>query len=182
MYCSLVRPHLDYCSQLWGPGEGPSLDRLEQVQSYFTRLVPGICHLDYGERLKALNITSVKRRFDRYRIFYTRKILTVQVPNVGLEVESHVNSRLGLKIRVPTTMNSSTLYCDSFAVKGPRIFNVLPKDLRNITDSDSTFKKKLDDFLTMIPDEPRITYGTRIASNELDHKISEWRWKVMYHC
>ena len=35
MYCTLMRPHMDYCSQLWGPKEGPALDKLERVQSNF---------------------------------------------------------------------------------------------------------------------------------------------------
>ena len=75
MYVSAIRPHLDYCSQLWGPGEGPHLDKLEKLQAYYTRLIPEIRELAYPDRLKALNLQSVQRRFDRYRITYTRKIL-----------------------------------------------------------------------------------------------------------
>ena len=31
MYVSLVRPYVDYCSQLWGPGGRPTLDGVEKL-------------------------------------------------------------------------------------------------------------------------------------------------------
>ena len=36
---SIVQPKLDYCSQLWGPPEGPLLDSLGKNQWDFTRLI-----------------------------------------------------------------------------------------------------------------------------------------------
>ena len=56
MYISTIRPHIDYCSQLWGPGEGPQLDKLEKLQAYYTRLIPAIRDMPYIERLKKLKI------------------------------------------------------------------------------------------------------------------------------
>ena len=72
MYVSVIRPHIDYCSQLWGPGEGPHLDNLENLQAYYTRLIPSIRSLSYVDRLKALRLQSIQRRFDRYKIKYVR--------------------------------------------------------------------------------------------------------------
>ena len=31
VFKSLVQPHLDYCSQLWAPLEGPDLEKVERV-------------------------------------------------------------------------------------------------------------------------------------------------------
>ena len=45
----------------------------------------------------------------------------------------------------------------SFRVSGPRMFNCLPKKLRNITNYPvEDFKEKLDEYLTGVPDEPKI--------------------------
>ena len=60
MYFSIVTQNLDYCLQLWSSGEGPALDRLEKVQSNFSKLIPSIRPLDYGERLKERKITSLQ--------------------------------------------------------------------------------------------------------------------------
>ena len=45
----------------------------------------------------------------------------------------------------------------SLSVQGAKLFNALPKSLRNLTDCTVLdFKKKLDSFLKDIPDEPVI--------------------------
>ena len=53
------------------------------------------------------------------------------------------------------------------------MFNLLPADVRNIdSDNVNQFKKKLDDFLKQIPDQPTITEQGRAAeSNCLIHQI-----------
>jgi len=53
MYTVLIRQNIDYCSQLWSPEKGPLMDKLEKVQSNFTKLIPFIRNLDYYECLKA---------------------------------------------------------------------------------------------------------------------------------
>ena len=57
------------------------------------------------------------------------------------------------------------------AIRGPRLFNQLPKYLRNVTGVKAdTFKKKLDRYLTQLPDQPTVDgyYGRRAAcSNSL---------------
>ncbi len=46
----------------------------------------------------------------------------------------------------------------SFCIEGPKLFNSLPKYLRDLKGvSLDKFKKGLDSFLSQIPDEPQIT-------------------------
>ena len=45
-----------------------------------------------------------------------------------------------------------------FGIVGLRLFNMLPKELRNITNCDlNVFKRKLDEFLKTVPDEPLVS-------------------------
>ena len=173
MYISVIRPHIDYCSQLWGPGEGPLLDRLERLQAYFTRLIPSIRSLSYVDRLKALRLQSIQRRFDQYKITYIRKILMNLVPNPGIKQRTDERHRLGLTLEVPEV--TSKLRSDSFIVSGPRTFNCIPKELRKLEVTMETFKEHLDQFLSFIPDIPRYQSG---ESNRLDFQIRNWKWTL----
>ena len=119
-------------------------------------------------------------RFDRYRIFYVRKIILGQVPNVGLQIGSDRSARQGLKLKVPVSRKYSALYLNSFAIRGPKIFNILPRELRNSIDSNTVFKSKLDEFLSKIPDEPRIICGISSARNDLEYEIGQWKNVNMY--
>ena len=48
---------------------------------------------------------------------------------MGLIEEHDRDHRLGLKVQVPRT--KTKLRSESFAVRGPEVFNSLPKELRN---------------------------------------------------
>ena len=84
---------------------------------------------------------------------------------MGLIEEHDRDHRLGLKVQVPRT--KTKLRSESFDVRGPEVFNSLPKELRNKTGSIEMFKKKLDEFLYLIPDILRITVGSSLHSNSL---------------
>ena len=74
--------------------------------------------------------------------------------------------------------SNSKLKSDSFIVKGPETFNTLPKDIRNLDCSMETFKAKLDNFLQLIPDVPRIAVGHSYQSNSLKDQINNWKWRL----
>ena len=89
------------------------------------------------------------------------------VPNCGLEVLN--SERRGREISIPELKGSQrvkTLRENSFQVKGARIFNSLPKSLRNLKQiSVDEFKFKLDKYLETIPDEPSLPNYTPTACN-----------------
>jgi hypothetical protein len=173
MFNTLVQPHIDYCSQLWAPQEGPQMDKIEALLRSFTARIPSVKHLTYWERLKELKMNSQQRRLERYKIIYVWKTIQGLVPNCGIEVATNSDDRLGRKCQIRPLHKKApaavkTLREGSFQVSGPQLFNCLPKELRNQTElSLEEFKEKLDQILTRVPDEPQVSGPGRWISNSL---------------
>ena len=66
IYKTLIRPHLEYCVQLWNPiaahGSWGIILELEAVQRRFTRLIDEVGTLPYSRRLEILNLTTLAER------------------------------------------------------------------------------------------------------------------------
>ena len=167
LWKALVLPHFDYCSQLWSPSSILHIQELESIQRSFLKKIKGLNSMNYWKQLKCINMYSLQRRRERYRIIYVWSILEGIVPNFNhVEktteiggITSYNTYRHGRKCRIRTVERSSfrNEICQSLAVQGPKLFNSLPQHLRNITNcSKIKFKAALDKYLEKIPDEPHI--------------------------
>jgi len=59
LYEMYVRPHLEYCIQIWSPYLAKDIDLLEKVQRRSTRLLPSLCDLPFETRLETWTIFTV---------------------------------------------------------------------------------------------------------------------------
>ena len=154
------------------------INKIEDVQRNFTKKIDGMEELSYRERLKKLRMYSQERRRDRYRCIFVWKIAMGLISGYKLEFRGE-GTRRGRECEVAEIVRSAPSAVkkareNSLSVKGARLFNLLPADVRNITSNNvNHFTTKLDEFLKDIPDEPDLPRAAE--SNCLLHQIPMFR-------
>ena len=172
---SLIRSRGEYASILWSPSDATNIRNLENTQRRFTSKFAEFrkyndttghteCIVDYWDRLKKLKLNSLQRRRDRYMICYMYKIHIGMVPDLGFLSDIDRN---GVKYFAKHSHQAAaavqSLRTSSFFSKGPLLFDLLPQKLRaparpptpeEAKKLKDRFKKHLDKWLELIPDQP----------------------------
>ena len=123
--------------------------------------------MDYWERLAAMLIYSQERRRERYAIIFLWKISQQLVQ--GYKVDFVQNPRRGrLAVVHPSAPHGAPAAVKkardaSLQVKGSRLFNIIPSELRGMSGPVEQFKARLDSWLSAIPDQPTINNRQRAA-------------------
>jgi len=76
IYKTYIRPHVEYCVQAWSPYLKKDIECLEKVQRSATKMVHGLRHLSYEQRLRHLELTTLRERRIRGDLIETFKIIT----------------------------------------------------------------------------------------------------------
>merc|ERR1712212_473283 len=144
LYCSLVRPHLEYAVQSWSPYFRKDIEELEKVQRRMTKLVPELKDLPYEEQCQSFNITSLEKRRLRGDLIETFKIVH-GYENIERDVffeltdsNTRTNTcKLGKREHIRTVTRAN-----SFGVRVVNGWNALPEEVV-MAPSISAFKKRL---------------------------------------
>ena len=184
LFKSLVIPRVEYCCQLWNPDKQCDIGDIEGIQKSFTKKITGLRRKNYWQRLGDLDLYSLERRRERYIIIYVWKIIRGIVPNVdGANRIQTETGRHGRHCVIPSLGRGAmrriqTQNDNSFFVKGPKLFNCIPKAIRECNENQDIFKRKLDNFLKNVPDQPSGSggaYSRQAQTNSLLHQVRYWR-------
>ena len=145
----------------------------------YVKHIAGHQDKDYYTSLKELGLYSLQMRCERYKIIYLWSILEDKAPNISssdnanlIRVHSSPDSRKGRSIYIQPLKPGrySNMRFNSLPFSGARLYNCLPKSLRNQTGvSKDCFKSKLDSYLKLITDQPllRSNNYSRQTSNSI---------------
>ena len=75
LYKTLIRPLLEYCVHAWSPHYETDITLLENVQRRATKMVRVLSHLSYEDRLKELELPTLKDRRTRGDMILTYRLL-----------------------------------------------------------------------------------------------------------
>ena len=170
LYKSMVRSLVEYCCPLWHPAKISDIQELESVQKAFTARISGMKELHYWDRLVHLSLMSLQRRRERFIILHMWKILHGKTSN-DLNIQFVTRPRFGILAVIPSKFKVSsaanqTLFDNSFAVQGPKLWNAIPYHLNVIQDLEH-FKDQLTKFMLSLPDMPPIRGDRPPNSNSL---------------
>ena len=155
LYISLVTPHIDYCSTVWGLRQQSHTDKIRKLQNRATRV---ILRADWRTPtvalLTGLNVMPIKQRLQYNKLVLVHKCLNGEVPEYMGKRFKHINEVSSRRTRASDSNNlyipkHRTGYMEhSLTVSGSKLYNALPADLRSLTIG--CFKIKLKKHLTKL--------------------------------
>ena len=145
LFKTLVRPHLEYGSCIWGPFFKTDQKAVERVQRRATRLIPELRGKPYSERLRLLDLPSLYYRRRRGDMIKTYQVLHSEVdvqpehfftPSLDHRTRGHQ-----WKLNKGQTQTMARRHC--FSARVINDWNALPSEVV-LAPSLNSFKSRLD--------------------------------------
>ena len=148
LFCSHVRPIIEYCSCVWNTGYVGDLRLLESVQRRWTKSVHGLASQDYKSRLRSLDQYSTQGRLLRADLIQCWKIFhgKCSVASEDLFLMAPPTGTRGHRFKVCHTRAQTDVRKRSFSMRVVSTWNSLPDCAVSEIDY-RCFKTKLADAL-----------------------------------
>ena len=148
IYKSMVRSHLEYGNCVWSPTRIMDIEKLERVQKRATRMIFFDKKIGYEERLKSLNLPTLKYRRARGDMIETYKIITEKYESKSANVVFNMNKNTftrGNRFKLFPSNNYNKIRDNFFTNRVINIWNSLPDNVV-CAKTTNAFKNLLDKF------------------------------------
>ena len=145
LYKAMIRPVIEYGNCIWGPFYKGDIDMVEKLQRRATKLVPELKHIPYGDRLKKLNLPTLKHRRTRGDMITLYKMITgkIQTDKEFIQVERKKYQTRGHPLRLKKILSLKRERRNHLISRAVNKWNALP-EMVVFANSTNTFKNQLD--------------------------------------